>query len=101
MPLTEVVVRNAKPMDKPQKLTDADGMFLYIHPNGGKYWRLQYRFAGKQKILALGIYPEVSLADARERRAQARKVLAAGNDPSEVKKEAKRIAILNNENTFE
>ncbi len=100
MPLTEVVVRNAKPKDKPQKLTDGDGMFLYVHPNGGKYWRLQYRFAGKQKVLALGVYPEVSLADARERRMQARKLLAAGNDPGEVKKEAKRLMVLNSENTF-
>ena len=101
MPLTDVVVRNAKPKDKPQKLTDGDGMFLYVHPNGGKYWRFQYRFAGKQKILALGVYPEVSLADARDRRAQARKVLAAGNDPGEVKKEAKRLLVINSENTFE
>lgn len=101
MPLTDVVVRNAKPKDKPQKLTDGDGMFLYVHPNGGKYWRLQYRFAGKQKVLALGVYPEVSLADARERRVQARKVLAAGNDPGQAKKEAKRLLALNNENTFE
>jgi integrase len=101
MPLTDVVVRNAKPKDKPQKLTDGDGMFLYVHPNGGKYWRLQYRFAGKQKVLALGVYPEVSLADARERRMQARKVLAAGNDPGQAKKEAKRLLVLNNENTFE
>src|SRR5476649_2011416 len=101
MPLTDVVVRNAKPKDKAQKLTDGDGMFLYVHPNGGKYWRLQYRFAGKQKVLALGVYPDVSLSDARERRAQARKALAAGNDPSEVKKEAKRLAVLNSENTFE
>ena len=66
MPLTDVVVRNAKPKDKPQKLTDGEGMLLYVHPNGGKYWRLQYRFAGKQKVLALGVYPEVSLADARD-----------------------------------
>jgi len=101
MLLTDVALRNAKPKDKPQKITDGDGMYLYVHPNGGKYWRLQYRFAGKQKVLALGVYPEVSLADARERRAQARKVLAAGNDPGEVKKESKRLAIINNENTFE
>ena len=101
MPLTDVTVRNVKPQDKPQKLTDGDGMFLFVHPNGGKYWRMQYRFAGKQKVLALGVYPEVSLADARDRRTDARKVLAAGNDPSEVKKEAKRLTILNSENTFE
>lgn len=101
MPLTDVFVRNAKPKDKPQKFTDGDGMFLYLHPNGGKYWRLQYRFAGKQKILALGVYPEVSLADARERRMVARKILAAGNDPSEVKKEAKRQALIKAENSLE
>lgn len=101
MPLTDITIRKLKPQKKPQKLADGDGMFLLIHPNGGKYWRLKYRFAGKEKVLALGVYPEVSLADARERRADARKVLAAGNDPSEVKKEAKRLIILNNENTFE
>ncbi len=101
MPLTDVAVRSAKTKSKPQKLTDGGGMFLHILPNGGKYWRLQYRFLGKQKMLALGVYPDVSLADARERRDQARKVLAAGNDPSLLKKEEKRIAILKNENTFE
>ncbi len=101
MPLTDVVVRNAKPKEKPQKLTDGEGMFLYVHPNGGKYWRLQYRFAGKQKVLALGVYPEITLADARERRMEARRILAVGNDPSQVKQEAKRLAIFNSGNTFE
>jgi len=101
MLLNDVKIRNAKPKDKPQKLTDGDGMYLYVHPNGGKYWRFQYRFAGKQKVLALGVYPEVSLADARERRIQARKALAAGNDPSQIKQEAKRLTIFNHDNTFE
>lgn len=101
MPLTDVVVRNAKTQAKPQKLTDGEGMYLYVIPSGGKYWRFQYRYAGKQKVLALGVYPDVSLADARERRTQARKVLAAGNDPAETKKEAKRLTILKSENTFE
>ena len=101
MSLTDAAVRTAKPKDKPYKLTDGDGMFLYVHPSGSKYWRLKYRFAGKEKLLALGVYPEVSLGDARERRAQARKALAAGNDPGEVKKEAKRLASLKSENTFE
>jgi integrase len=76
-------------------------MFLLVAPSGSKYWRLKYNFAGKEKLLALGVYPEVSLGDARERRAQARKTLAAGKDPSAVKKEAKRLALLNSENTFE
>ena len=56
MPLTDTAIRSVKAKDKPQKLTDGDGMFLYVHPNGGKYWRLQYRFNGKQKMLALGVY---------------------------------------------
>ena len=101
MQLTDRQIRNAKPKDKPYKLTDGDGMFLFVHPNGSKYWRMKYRFVGKEKLLALGVYPDVSLADARERRDQARKVLAAGNDPSDVKKEVKRLTVLNQENTFE
>ena len=75
----------------PTRLLMAKGLFLLIMPSGSKYWRLKYFFAGKEKLLALGVYPEITLADARERRAQARKVLAAGNDPGEVKKEAKRV----------
>jgi hypothetical protein len=101
MPLTDVQVRNAKPQDKPIKLFDGGGLYLSVQPTGGKWWRYKYRFLGKQKLLALGVYPDVSLAEARERHAQARKALAAGNDPSEAKKEAKRIAKLNSENTFE
>lgn len=89
MALTDVKVRNAKPADKPVKLTDGNGMHLLIHPNGSKYWRLQYRFAGKQKLLALGVYPAVSLADARNRRDDARRLIAAGIDPSEKKKTEK------------
>lgn len=70
-------------------------------PSGSKYWRLRYFFAGKEKLLALGVYPDVTLSDARERRAQARKVLALGNDPGEVRKEAKRVLTQQQENTFE
>ena len=99
--LSDAKVRNAKPKTKPYKIADGEGLFLLIIPSGSKYWRLKYFFAGKEKILALGVYPEVNLADARERRAQARKVLAAGNDPGEVKKEAKRLAIFKNANAFE
>src|SRR6202045_1458415 len=94
MSLSAVKVRNAKPRSKPYKMADGEGLFLVIMPTGSKYWRLRYFFAGKEKLLALGVYPEVNLADARERRAQARKVLAAGNDPGEVKKEAKRLTTL-------
>lgn len=101
MPLNDVKIKNAKPQAKPYKLTDGEGMFLFVQPSGGRYWRLKYRFAGKEKLLALGVYPEVSLAEARERRSQARKVIAAGNDPMQVKQEAKRLNELNSENNFE
>jgi integrase len=101
MSLSDAKVRNAKPKAKAYKIADGEGLFLLIMPSGGKYWRVKYFFAGKEKLLALGVYPEISLADARERRAQARKVLAAGNDPGEAKKEAKRLATLKNANSFE
>jgi integrase len=101
MPLSEAKARNAKPQTKPYKITDYDGMFLLITPAGGKYWRLKYYYGGKEKLLALGVYPEVSLADARERRAKARKTLAAGNDPGEVKKESKRQEVLRTSDAFE
>ncbi|HEI8761540.1 TPA: integrase arm-type DNA-binding domain-containing protein [Citrobacter freundii] len=89
MALTDIKVRTAKPTDKQYKLTDGNGMHLLVHPNGSRYWRLQYRFGGKQKMLALGVYPEVSLADARARRDEARKLLANGIDPGDKKKNDK------------
>jgi integrase len=101
MSLSDAKARNAKPRAKTYKVSDGEGLFLVITPSGGKYWRLRYFFAGKEKLLALGVYPEITLADARERRAQARKVLAAGNDPGEAKKEAKRLVLLNSANAFE
>src|SRR6204780_5804863 len=94
--LSDAKARNAKPRTKAYKSADGEGLFLLVLPSGSKYWRLKYFFAGKEKLLALGVYPEVTLADARERRAQARKVLAAGKDPGEAKKEAKRVATVSN-----
>lgn len=89
MALSDVKVRSAKPEAKAYKLTDGEGMVLLVHPNGSKYWRLRYRFSGKEKMLALGKYPEVSLADAVARRDEARKLLANSIDPSENKKAVK------------
>lgn len=101
MNLTDLAVRNAKPQAKPYKMTDGDGMFLLVQPNGGKYWRLAYRYLGKQKTLALGVYPEVGLALARQRRVEAREQLAAGSDPGAAKKAGKRAARLAADNSFE
>lgn len=101
MPLTDAVIRSAKPKERPYKLSDARGLFLWVQPGGGKWWRYKYRFAGKEKSLALGAYPDVGLKEARSRHSEARKMLSAGRDPSEAKKEAKRLTFLKSENTFE
>ncbi|MBC7698358.1 MAG: integrase arm-type DNA-binding domain-containing protein, partial [Bacteroidia bacterium] len=101
MPLTDIAVRNAKPTDKAQKLSDAGGLYLMVHPNGSKYWRLKYRILGKEKVLAIGIYPQITLSDARARREEAKKLLANGQDPSEVKQTLKAEAKLEAANTFE
>ena len=99
--LSDAKARNAKPKTKRYKIADGEGLFLFVMPNGGKYWRLRYFFAGKEKLLALGFYPEISLADARERRVQSHKLLATGKDPGETKKDAKRILVEQHLNTFE
>jgi len=101
MKLSDPAVKKAKPEAKPRKLTDGGGLYVMIHPNGGKYWQLAYRFAGKQKTLALGVYPDVSLALARERRDEARKLIANDIDPSVVKQTQKRQAKITAANTFE
>ncbi len=98
--LSDAKVRNAKPKARPYKVSDGEGLFLLVTPSGSKYWRLKYFVSGKEKLLALGVYPDVSLADARDRRAQARKALAAGNDPAVAKKDAKRVATLKSANAF-
>jgi integrase len=82
MPLTDTAIRNAKPGRKPFKLSDGGGLFLLIEPRGSKLWRMAYRHAGKQKTLSFGIYPTVTLADARSRRDTARALLADGTDPA-------------------
>jgi integrase len=89
MPLTDVSVRNAKPTEKTHRLFDRGGLYLEVSPSGGKWWRLKYRHLGKEKRLSLGTYPAVSLKEARERRDAARRLLASGDDPSEVRQAEK------------
>lgn len=91
MPLTDTAVRQAKPGSKPRKLSDEKGVFLLVNTDGRRYWRLKYRFGGKEKLLALRVYPEVSLKEARERRDEARRLLAAGRDPSAERKAARLL----------
>jgi len=83
MPLTDKAARAAKPREKTYEVSDERGMYLEVTLQGGRYWRLKCRFSGREKRLALGVYPNTLLADAREKREVARKQLANGRDPSE------------------
>ncbi len=101
MPLTDTAIRKYKSAEKPIRLFDGGGLYLEVSPAGSKMWRVKYRFGGKEKRLALGIYPDVSLASARQKRDEARKVLADGIDPSEQRKAAKAVRAGLAANTFE
>jgi integrase len=101
MPLTDTAVRNAKPAKKAVKLFDDRGLYLEVSPAGGKWWRHKYRFEGKEKRLSLGVYPDVGLKEARERRDNARKLLANGVDPGEHRKAQKQTRIDDVSNSFE
>jgi integrase len=101
MPLSDVACRNAKAGEKPIKISDGGGLHLLVQPRGGKLWRLAYRYDGKQKTLALGAYPTVSLLEARRRRDKAKEQLASGFDPGRIKKDEKRAARLAAANEFE
>jgi integrase len=101
MALTHVAAHSAKPREKAYKLADEKGLHLLISPNGSKYWRFKYRFGGKEKQLSLGVYPEVTLAEAREKRDQARKLLSNDSDPGVVKQVKKRAIVMATENSFE
>ena len=101
MPLKDTQIRKTKPTGKTQRLFDGGGLYLEISPKGGKWWRLKYRFGGKEKRLSLGVYPEISLKDARERREEARKLLANDIDPSENRKAKKASKIECAANSFE
>jgi integrase len=96
----DVAFRSAKPREKPFKLSDGGGLFLLVQPNATKLWRLAYRFDGKQKLLALGQYPVISLADARIKRDAAKKLLSDGVDPSIERKTERRTAQMSRRNTF-
>lgn len=101
MPLTDTAIRNAKPSAKPVRMFDGSGMYLEVSPAGGKLWRMKYRVDGKEKRLSFGAYPDVSLKDAREKRDEARKLLAQGIDPGAVKKAEKAERLERAANTFE
>jgi integrase len=101
MSLSALTVKNAKPQDLPYKLTDERGLYLLVTPSGGRLWRLKYRIDGREKSLAIGAYPEVSLTDARDAREEARRQLAKGLDPSAEKRAAKRQARASAADTFE
>jgi len=85
--LTDTAIRNAKPSDKARKITDERGLYLLVTPSGGKWWRFKYLFGGKEKLLSLGVSPDIFLADARERREAARKMVAQGIDPGAIRRE--------------
>ncbi len=100
MSLTDSAIRAAKPADKTIKLFDGGGLYLEVAPSGGKWWRLKYRFLGKEKRISLGIYPTVGLKDAREKREQAKKLLSQGVDPS-VQRQAVKASAVSISDSFE
>ncbi|WP_145524805.1 tyrosine-type recombinase/integrase [Yersinia rohdei] len=100
-PLSDLQIKRSKPEAKPYSVTDGFGLSLIVEPNGSKAWRFRYRFAGKPKMISLGTYPLVTLAEAREKRDEMRKLVAAGKNPSEVRKDNKRSLLLEQANTFE
>src|SRR5690349_21588584 len=99
--LTDARLRNLKPAAKPYKVFDAGGLYLQITPVGGRHWRLKFRVFGKEQLLSFGSYPEVSLAEARAKRDDARIMLREGVDPAAARRDAKRAATLRAANTFE
>src|SRR5271167_5115156 len=101
MRLSTAKIQNATAQKKTVRLFDGRGLYLEIAPTGSKWWRFKYRFAGKERRISLGVYPDVPLAAAREKREEARRQVAAGIDPGEQRKAAKVALIESTENTFE
>ncbi|MGZ5865428.1 MAG: tyrosine-type recombinase/integrase, partial [Xanthobacteraceae bacterium] len=100
MALTQFAIVKAAAKDKPLKLTDGDGLHLLVQPNGSKLWRFRYRFAGRENMLAFGAYPTISLAEARSKREEARKLITNGTDPAAKRKLDKISAATSARNTF-
>jgi len=100
MSLNIPLINNAKTLEKQYKLADSGGLYLLVHPNGSKYWRLKYRFLGKEKTMAFGVYPAVSLKEARVKRDSAKKTLSDGDDPVQLKKSNRRTQKIDAENSF-
>ena len=101
MKLTDPIIKAAKPKEKPYKLSDGQRLTLLIQPNGSKWWRYRYRINGKEKMLSIGTYPDVTLKKAREMRVAADDLLKQGTDPSQHRQEQKQIAAIATENSFE
>lgn len=100
MALSDAKVRNLKPKEKPYKTADYDGLYVLTKPNGSKLWRFKYRLKGKEKLLSIGSYPEISLMEARAKRDEARKQIVKEKDPSETKQEKKLQGLISDGNTF-
>lgn len=101
MPLTDVEIRRAKAKEKPYRMSNGGSLYLWVTPAGGKLWRWAYTHEGKEKLMAFGKYPDVPLALARERHAEARRLLASGLDPMALRKAAKNAEKIAAENSFE
>jgi integrase len=101
MPLTDVLIRSAKPLDKPYRLKDGVGLYLEVRPEGGKWWRYRYKKAGRENMLSLGTYPEVTLSEARARRDDLRKQVAQGIDPGHARRAEKDTQATASANSFE
>ena len=101
VPLTEIAIRKAKPRIKQYKLGDSGGLYLLIKPDGAKYWRAKYRHGGKEKLLSFGVYPPVTLAEARAERDKAKVLLKQGLDPIASRKRRRREMEIATANTFE
>ena len=101
MPVTDTAIKNAKPKEKVYKLGDSGGLFLLVKPNGKRHWRLKYYHLKRERLLALGAYPQITLAQARQKRDEARALLEQGIDPVMEKKKKEQLALSDSEDTFE